>query len=89
MLAAILIDFHPDFTVIFQYVLAVAVVFEVVGTVAQHVLYDASEDSIGDSFEGIDQIKLQLVTDGGKAPQGESNNDTRNAIPRTDRPIRC
>jgi len=57
VLAAVLIGFHPDFTVSFQYVLAVAVVFGVVGTVAQHVLYDASEDSIGDSFEGFDQIR--------------------------------
>jgi len=60
VLAAVLIGFHPDFTVSFQYVLAVAVVFGIIGTVAQHVLYDASEDSIGDSFEGIDQIKRDL-----------------------------
>ncbi|MUW13832.1 MFS transporter [Halorubrum sp. CBA1125] len=60
VLAAVLIGFHPDFTVSFQYVLAVAVVFGIVGTVAQHVLYDASEDSIGDSFEGIEQIRRDL-----------------------------
>jgi MFS family permease len=60
VLAAVLIGFHPDFTVSFQYVLAVAVVFGIVGTAAQHVLYDASEDSIGDSFEGIDQIRRDL-----------------------------
>jgi len=60
VLAAVLIGFHPDFTVSFQYVLAVAVVFGIVGTVAQHVLYDASEDSIGDSFEGVDQIRRDL-----------------------------
>jgi len=57
VLAAVLIGLHPDFTVSFQYVLAVAVVFGIVGTVVQHFLYDASEDSIGGSFEGIDQIK--------------------------------
>ncbi|MFW6320579.1 MAG: MFS transporter [Halohasta sp.] len=60
VLAAVLIDFHPAFTVSFQYVLAVAVVFGIVGTVAQHVLYDASEDSIGGSFEGIEQISRDL-----------------------------
>ncbi|ELZ76278.1 major facilitator superfamily transporter [Haloferax gibbonsii ATCC 33959] len=60
VLAAVLIGLHPDFTVSFQYVLAVAVVFGVVGTVAQHVLYDASEDSIGGSFEGLDQIRRDL-----------------------------
>jgi MFS family permease len=60
VLAAVLIGFHPEFTVSFQYVLAVAVAFGVVGTVVQHVLYDASEDSIGDTFAGIDQIRQDL-----------------------------
>lgn len=60
VLAAVLIGFHPEFTVSFRYVLAVAVVFGVVGTVAQHVLYDVDEDSIGDSFEGIEQIGRDL-----------------------------
>ena len=60
VLAAVLIGLHPDFTVSFQYVLAVAVVFGVIGTVAQHVLYDASEDALGDSFEGIHQIRRDL-----------------------------
>jgi MFS family permease len=60
VLAAVLIGFHPDFTVSFQYVLAVAVVFGVIGTVAQHLLYDASGDSIGDTFQGINQIKRDL-----------------------------
>jgi MFS family permease len=60
VLAAVLIGVHPAFTVSFQYVLAVAVVFGVVGTVAQHLLYDASEDSFGDSFEGIAQVRSDL-----------------------------
>jgi MFS family permease len=60
VLAAVLIDLHPDFTVSFRYVLGAAVVFGVLGTVAQHFLYDASEDTIGDSFEGIDQIRRDL-----------------------------
>jgi MFS family permease len=60
VVAAVLIDLHPAFTVSFQYVLAVAVVFGVVGTVVQHVLYDASSDTIGGSFEGIAQIRREL-----------------------------
>jgi MFS family permease len=60
VLAAILIGFHPEFTMSFQYVLGVAVVFGVLGTVVQHFLYDASEDTIGDSFAGIDQIRRDL-----------------------------
>lgn len=60
VVAAVLIDLHPAFTVSFRYVLAVAVGFGVIGTVAQHALYDASEDALGDSFAGIDQIKRDL-----------------------------
>ena len=60
VLAAVLIDLRSSFTVSFQYVLAVAVGFGIVGTVAQHLLYDAGEDSLGDSFEGIQQIKRDL-----------------------------
>ena len=60
VLAAVLIGLHPDFTVSFQYVLAVGVVFGIVGTTVQHVLYDAESDTIGDSFEGVDQILRDL-----------------------------
>ncbi|WP_049895463.1 MFS transporter [Halopiger xanaduensis] len=60
VLAAALIGLHPDFTVSFQYVLAVAVAFGALGTVVQHVLYDSSEDSIGGSFAGIEQIVRDL-----------------------------
>jgi hypothetical protein len=77
VLAAVLIGLHPDFTVSFQYVLGVAVAFGVVGTVAQHVLYDvdersssgnqhsessddASEDTIGTSFAGLEQVRADL-----------------------------
>ncbi|WP_281194347.1 MFS transporter [Halorubrum sp. F4] len=60
VLAAVLIGFHPAFTVSFRYVLAVAVVFGAVGTLVQHVLYDASEDSFGGSFEGFDRIRADL-----------------------------
>ena len=60
VLAAVLIGFRPDFAVSFQYVLAVAVAFGVVGTVTQHVLYDASEDTIGTSFAGLEQVRADL-----------------------------
>jgi len=60
VLAAVLIELHPRFTVSFQYVLAVGVAFGVAGTVAQHRLYDASEDTLGDSFEGVDQVRRDL-----------------------------
>ncbi|AHG02170.1 MFS transporter (plasmid) [Halostagnicola larsenii XH-48] len=62
VLAAVLIGLEADFAVSFQYVLGVAVVFGVLGTVAQHVLYDASEDSFGDSFDGLEQIRRDLRT---------------------------
>jgi len=61
VLAAVLIGLHPEFTVSFQYVLAVAVIFGALGTIAQHVLYDASEDTLGDSFEGIAQLRQDLA----------------------------
>ena len=60
VLAAVLIGFHPAFSVSFRYVLSVAILFGIVGTVAQHILYDASEDSMGDSFNGIKQIRRDL-----------------------------
>ncbi|MDQ2054711.1 MFS transporter [Halobellus sp. H-GB7] len=60
VLAAILIGLHPAFTVSFQYVLGVAVAFGVLGTVAQHLLYDASKDTLGDSFAGLDRIRRDL-----------------------------
>ena len=60
VLAAVLIGFHPAFTVSFQYVLAVAVAFGILGTIVQHLLYDASSDTIGGSFEGIARIRRDL-----------------------------
>ncbi|MFB6147064.1 MAG: MFS transporter [Halobacteriaceae archaeon] len=60
VLASALITLHPEFTVSFQFVLAVAVVFGAVGTLVQHVLYDASEDSVGDSFRGVAQVRADL-----------------------------
>jgi MFS family permease len=60
VLAAVLIGVRPDFTVSFRYVLAVAVGFGAVGTVVQHVLYDASVDALGDSLRGLEQVKRDL-----------------------------
>jgi hypothetical protein len=60
LLAAALLAASAAFVVGFQWVLLVAVGFGVVATVAQHVLYDASEDSIGKSFEGVGQILADL-----------------------------
>jgi len=60
VLAAVLVGLHPAFTVSFRYVLAVAVAFGAVGTVAQHLLYDASQDSVGDSFAGLRQVLADL-----------------------------
>ncbi|QKY18886.1 MFS transporter [Halolamina sp. CBA1230] len=60
VLAAALIGLHPQFTVSFQYVLAVAVAFGAVGTVVQHFLYDSEGDSIGDSFSGLAQVRADL-----------------------------
>jgi MFS family permease len=60
VLAAVLLSFRADFEQGFQSVLAVGVVVGLVGTVVQHFLYDASEDSLGDTFAGIEQIRQDL-----------------------------
>jgi MFS family permease len=46
-----------SFLVGFRVVLAVAVVAAVAGTLAQHLLYDAGEDTLGKSFEGIGSLR--------------------------------
>jgi MFS family permease len=56
--AAILARFA--FEVGFRYVLLVAAAFGAVATVAQYRLYDASADSFGKSFEGIETILADL-----------------------------
>lgn len=60
VLAAIVLGVESDFVDSFQYVLGIAVVFGILGTVVQHYLYDASQDTIGDSFEGFAQIRADL-----------------------------
>ncbi len=60
VVAALLLGLHPEFTVSFRYVLAVAVLFGALGTLAQHLLYDASDDTFGDSFAGVAQIRQDV-----------------------------
>jgi MFS family permease len=60
LIAAGVLYVFADFTVGFQYVLAIALVFGVVATAAQHVLYDAEGDSFGKEFEGLVQIRNDL-----------------------------
>ena len=60
VLAAGLLTLHPSFAVSFRYVLGVAVVFGIAATVIQHVMYDASDDSFGDSFGGFAQLRDDL-----------------------------
>jgi len=59
-LATVLIGLHPDFVVSFQYVLAAAVGFGALGTLAQHWLYDAGADTVGDTFAGLDQVRQDV-----------------------------
>ncbi|GAA5048330.1 MFS transporter [Haladaptatus pallidirubidus] len=49
-----------EFELGFRYVLAVGAVFALLATLAQHVLYEASEDSLGKSFAGVSQIADDL-----------------------------
>lgn len=44
----------------FLWVLAIALCFGVLGTVAQHFLYQAAEDTVGKEFEGFGQIVADL-----------------------------
>jgi MFS family permease len=60
VLAAVLIGLRADFLVSFRYVLAAAVVVGALGTVAQHLLYDAGEDTVGDTFAGLSAIRADV-----------------------------
>ncbi len=60
--AAALLATTATFVDGFQRVLLVALACGLVATVAQHFLYDASEDTLGKSFEGIDQLRDDLRT---------------------------
>jgi hypothetical protein len=60
LFAAGLLAVTATFVEGFGRVLLLAVAFGAVATVAQHVLYDASEDSIGESFEGLAGVTRDL-----------------------------
>ena len=60
ILSPILGTMGDSFATNFQYVLLVGVVFGALGTLIQHWLYDASEDTIGGSFAGLEQIRTDL-----------------------------
>ncbi|MFB6162839.1 MAG: MFS transporter [Halococcoides sp.] len=60
VLAAVLIGVGTDFRAGFRFVLAIAVLAGGLGTIVQHRLYDASADSIGRAFEGLDRIGEDL-----------------------------
>ncbi|WP_394742715.1 MFS transporter [Natronococcus roseus] len=49
----------------FLWVLVIAIVFAVLGTIVQHLLYEADADSVGKEFEGVGQIvdDLQALPD--------------------------
>ncbi|WP_137289082.1 MFS transporter [Natronorubrum halophilum] len=49
-----------DVRIAFQLILIVALVFGVLGTLVQHFLYEAEEDSFGKEFEGVSQILTDL-----------------------------
>ncbi|EMA43357.1 MFS transporter [Halococcus saccharolyticus] len=50
----------PQVVDAFVYVLAIAVVFAILGTLAQHVLYDSAGDDFGKKFEGVSQVANDL-----------------------------
>jgi MFS family permease len=60
LVAAGLLAVATSFVGGFQWVLVVAIVFASAGTLIQHFLYDASEDTIGSTFEGLDQVVADL-----------------------------
>lgn len=60
LLAAGLLAVSVTFVEGFQRILLVGIVFGIVATITQHVLYDASEDTIGEAFTGLDQIRRDL-----------------------------
>lgn len=59
-LAAGLLAVSTGFVTGFQLILVVAVVLAATATVAQHVLYNASSDTLGKQFEGLSQLLADL-----------------------------
>jgi len=60
LLAAAVLAATATFEAGFGTVLGIAALLAGIATVAQHRLYDASGDTIGDSFEGIGQVRADL-----------------------------
>jgi MFS family permease len=60
LLAAGVLYVFTDFQVGFQVILAVAIVFAVAATVAQHYLYEAEDTAIGKEFEGVGEVVEDL-----------------------------
>ncbi|WP_368409427.1 MFS transporter [Halovenus salina] len=60
LLAAVVLFVFADFQVGFQVILAVGMVFGVVATATQHLLYEAEDTSIGKEFEGLQEIRDDL-----------------------------
>jgi hypothetical protein len=58
--ATVLFVVTATFVAGFQAILVVAIGFAVVGTVVQHVRYDAGADTVGASFEGLASIRADL-----------------------------
>jgi len=58
LIVAVLVadEFMPGFL----WVLVIGIVFAVLGTLIQHFLYEAEEDTVGDEFEGFGQIVADL-----------------------------
>jgi len=60
LLATGLLAVTASFVVGFQAILGAAIAFALAATLIQHVLYDASEDTVGSSFEGIETVREDL-----------------------------
>lgn len=62
LLASILLATTAGFVSGFQRVLLLAAVLAGIALIAQHLLYDASNDSLGKQFEGLSQVISDLRT---------------------------
>ncbi|MXR53072.1 MFS transporter [Halovenus sp. WSH3] len=60
LLAAVVLAVAADFTVGFQFVLAIGVAFALVATATQHYLYEPEDSTLGKSFEGFGEILADL-----------------------------
>jgi MFS family permease len=60
LFAAGILAVSATFVAGFQRILLLGIAFAIVATIAQDLLYDASEDTIGESFSGLEQIRRDL-----------------------------